>query len=98
MPLRNGVDGDPAEIVPNLFLGSIVAAEAHVLLDRGVVAVVNASNKDYSHTQGITRMDVAIPDSPDVDIQSHLQSCCDFIKSHLDSGALSRVCTVVITQ
>lgn len=80
----------PSEILPNLYLGSLIVAENEsVLRDLGVVAVLNASNKDYTLPSGIDRLNIAIPDRPESDIKASFSRCCDFIKSHVEAGILS---------
>lgn len=80
---------DPAEIIPNVFIGSVdVARDAGRLAAHGIQAVVNASKVTYRLPSSIGRIQVEVDDTPDVNLACHFHNTSRFIHEHVQNGML----------
>jgi len=88
--------GDPPHfdvIVPGLALGNEVAAHDRALLrERGVVAMINATQRDNPWAEllrkrGVACMQVAVEDRRTVELYPFFEPCCAFITRALEAAA-----------
>lgn len=87
---------DPAEIIPNVFIGSVeVAKDADRLSKHGIEAVVNASKVVYNLPSSISLLRVEVEDSPDVNLACHFQKTSQFICEHVQRGVSLNSRTIV---
>lgn len=78
---------DPAEIIPNVFIGSVdVAKDVDRLAAHGIQAVVNASKVMYRLPSSISRIQVEVDDTPDVNLACHFHKTSQFIWEHVQNG------------
>jgi len=81
-------DKVPALIAPNLYLGSIGAAQSEEQIkEKGITHVLTvARGFDIKCVDGVKYMTVEVADSPDADIRSHFPQCFEFISGAVKSG------------
>ena len=81
-------DKVPALIAPNLYLGSIGAAQSEEQIkEKGITHVLTvARGFDIKCVDGLKYMTVEVADSPDADIRSHFPQCFEFISGAAKSG------------
>jgi len=81
-------DKVPALIAPNLYLGSIGAAQSEEQIkEKGITHVLTvARGFEIKHVEGVKYMTVEVADRPDADIRSHFPQCFEFISGAVKSG------------
>lgn len=80
---------DPAEIIPNVFIGSVdVAKDVDRLSQHGIQAVVNASKVMYTLPSSISRIQVEVDDTPTVNLACHFHKTSQFIQQQVEQGEL----------
>lgn len=78
---------DPAEIIPNVFIGSLeVARDVERLAEHGIEAVVNASKVVYRLPSSVSRIQVEVDDTPDINLACHFHTTSRFIHEHVQKG------------
>ena len=75
-------DKVPALIAPNMYLGSIGAAQSEEQIkEKGITHVLTvARGFEIKHVDGVNYMTVEVADRPDADIRSHFPQCFEFIQ------------------
>ena len=81
-------DKVPALIAPNLYLGSIGAAQSEEQIkEKGITHVLTvARGFEIKNVEGVKYMTVEVADRPDADIRSHFPQCFEFISGAVKSG------------
>lgn len=81
-------DKVPALIAPNLYLGSIGAAQSEEQIkEKGITHILTvARGFDIKSVDGVQYMTVEVADRADADIRSHFPACFEFISAAVKNG------------
>lgn len=78
---------DPAEIVPNLFIGSVLAANnTRSLEENGIGAVLNVSRCDYSLPDGVNHLKIEVEDTLEANLGDVFETTNQWIHASREAG------------